>query len=317
MTAANNLLKPIILIVLIAPLLVACATSPSSPDGAEAARAKLLRLQGEQQLARLAPVEIQDAEQAVTLALQPEENDALAAHRVLLADQKVDIARAWAQSRLYENQRVALSAQQDRMLLDARTREANVARNDANSARADAIDARRDAADARNAANAAQEDANRARSDADGARTDASIARAAADDAQTATALARNQANIARQQLDDMQLEIDALNARDTDRGLVLTLGDFLFETGGYELRENGASALDELATFLNRYEDRTVIIEGHTDDVGDYASNLSLSQRRAEAVRTHLLNSGIAAHRLQATGKGETSPVSANDSAT
>ncbi|KAF0188168.1 MAG: OmpA/MotB domain-containing protein, partial [Gammaproteobacteria bacterium] len=76
-------------------------------------------------------------------------------------------------------------------------------------------------------------------------------------------------------------------------------------------------SNLDQLAVFLNRYTDRSVTIEGHTDDVGNSASNQSLSQNRADAVRTYLVAEGVAVSRFVSSGMGESAPVASNDSAT
>ncbi|MFU8822592.1 MAG: OmpA family protein, partial [Gammaproteobacteria bacterium] len=74
---------------------------------------------------------------------------------------------------------------------------------------------------------------------------------------------------------------------------------------------------LDKLAAFLGEYPDRTVLIEGHTDSVGSEESNQFLSQRRAESVRSYLVNRGVQAHRITTAGLGEGSPVASNDTAT
>jgi len=149
---------------------------------------------------------------------------------------------------------------------------------------------------ARSVMKAAQGDAVRARSEADAARSEA---------------------DAARSQADELQHQLDELSAEQTDRGLVVTLGDVLFSTGKSDLGSGAPANLAKLAAFLNRYPARTVSIEGHTDDVGDQNSNLALSRRRAESVKSYLVSQGIAAARLDASGKGESAPVSGNDSAT
>lgn len=146
--------------------------------------------------------------------------------------------------------------------------------------------------------------------EADKAHMDANQARSEADQA-------RLDAEAAKRQSDDLQRQIADLNAKATDRGLVVTLGDLLFETGRAELKNNSANNLGKLSAFLNKYPDRTVIIEGHTDSVGAEDYNLGLSQRRADSVKSYLLNQGIAAGRIVATGKGEGFPVAGNESAT
>lgn len=125
------------------------------------------------------------------------------------------------------------------------------------------------------------------------------------------------EADLAHEETEDLKAQIAALNARETERGLVVTLGDLLFETDRAELKGGAASNLGTLAAFLNRYPDRTVIIEGHTDSVGTDDYNVDLSQRRADSVRTYLMSQGVAASRLSASGKGEGSPVASNGNAT
>ncbi len=106
------------------------------------------------------------------------------------------------------------------------------------------------------------------------------------------------------------------MQAKVTDRGLVLTLGDVLFATGTAELRSGATSNLDQLVSFLGNYPTRTVMIEGHTDSVGSSSSNQLLSERRADSVRSHLVRRGIDAGRVTTSGAGESTPVSNNDSA-
>lgn len=136
-----------------------------------------------------------------------------------------------------------------------------------------------------------------------------------ADQAQNAAEQARLDADMAREDSDALRRQIAELNAKETERGLVVTLGDMLFETGNSQLKGSAAENLAKLSSFLKAYPDRTLMIEGHTDNVGSEDSNLSLSQRRAESVRTYLLEQGISNNRLGAYGKGENSPVASNDS--
>jgi len=299
-------------------LVAACASAPEAPAGSAAVRAQLTSLRTNAELASRAPVEIQAAEVAVVAAERPRKNEeALGQHLVLIADQKVQIANAWAQSRLYEDQRVELSARSDAMRLESRTREADRARQDVNAARSDTDFARQQAAVAQSAASSARSVADAARNQAAAARSDASAARSDADVARSDADTARTDAERARAQNEELQREITALNAQITDRGLVVTLGDVLFETANSQLRGGIPNNLDKLAGFLKRFDTRTVIIEGHTDSVGSDDSNMSLSQRRADSVQSYLVGQGIAAARISADGKGEGSPVADNASET
>jgi outer membrane protein OmpA-like peptidoglycan-associated protein len=153
--------------------------------------------------------------------------------------------------------------------------------------------------------------------EADAARSDANAARADADIARNQTEAALATANASRLQSEELQRQLAELNARTTDRGFIVTLGDVLFATGRSELKGGDASNLGKLAAFLNKYEDRTVAIEGHTDNVGSDNANVVLSQRRADSVKSYLVGQGVASGRLVASGMGESVPVAGNDSAT
>jgi outer membrane protein OmpA-like peptidoglycan-associated protein len=122
-----------------------------------------------------------------------------------------------------------------------------------------------------------------------------------------------NQANAATMQSAQLQAEVDALKAKQTDRGLVLTLGDVLFDTGRASLNPGAAVKLDRLAAFLNEHPDRRVQIEGFTDSVGGDAYNQDLSERRAEAVKAALTMRGIDPSRIATEGYGKAYPVASN----
>ena len=110
--------------------------------------------------------------------------------------------------------------------------------------------------------------------------------------------------------------EMEELNAKQTSRGLVLTLGDVLFETGKATLLPGAQRAIDKLAQFLEENPEREVLIEGHTDNVGSATYNLDLSLRRAQAVKEALAAKGIDPERIHARGYGERYPVASNSDA-
>jgi outer membrane protein OmpA-like peptidoglycan-associated protein len=121
-------------------------------------------------------------------------------------------------------------------------------------------------------------------------------------------------AQAAQERAQNLESELESLEARDTDRGLVLTLGDVLFDTGQAALKAGALTTIDRLAQFMGDYPERSVRIEGHTDAAGSDESNLELSERRASAVREALLARGIDASRVMSVGYGETRPVASND---
>nr|WP_296751367.1 OmpA family protein [Thioalkalivibrio sp.] len=111
-------------------LLAACAAPMTVPQGVDSTRNKLMQLQADPQLASRAPVEIKDAEVTVLAAEEPQADPEVARHRVRMADRKVDIAMAWAQTRLLEDQRTALTEQAATARLDSRTQEVDLARRE-------------------------------------------------------------------------------------------------------------------------------------------------------------------------------------------
>ena len=264
-----------------ASLFAGCASVPKKPLGSEQVRAKLTALQGDATLANQAPVAMKDAESAVREAEISQKDLPLAAHRVYIADHKVDIARAVAETRAAEEARTALTEEGEKARLKARTREADAAKNDALVARAESAEQRAAAA----------------------------IARGDADAALIA-------ANASQQQAAELQRQIELLQARPTDRGLVLTLGDTLFATGKSELKSGATVNLDRITTFMTEYPKRTAAIEGFTDSLGSDEMNQSLSERRADSVKRYLVGRGVGPERLTSAGRGENSPVADNGSA-
>ena len=121
---------------------------------------------------------------------------------------------------------------------------------------------------------------------------------------------ARDHAN---QQAAAIQAELDALKAKPTDRGLVLTLGDVLFDTGKADLNPGASRNLDQLVVFLTDHPERRVEIDGYTDNVGTDTFNLSLSERRADTVRNVLVNRGIDSARIVTRGYGKDFGVASN----
>ena len=121
------------------------------------------------------------------------------------------------------------------------------------------------------------------------------------------------EAALAREMTKKLQMELAELNAKKTDRGVVLTLGDVLFEFDRAELMSGAFRTINKLAAFLNEYEDRNLLIEGHTDSIGTPEYNLDLSRRRAQTVRSALMEKEITADRIITKGYGEDYPVASN----
>lgn len=96
-------------------------------------------------------------------------------------------------------------------------------------------------------------------------------------------------------------------------KGDVVLLNNVYFETAEYELLTASYSELNHLVTLLNQNPTLSIILEGHTDIVGDKQANIELSQKRVNAVKTYLIDKGIAAGRIQTKGWGSSKPLNSN----
>lgn len=128
------------------------------------------------------------------------------------------------------------------------------------------------------------------------------------------------QSKLAAQQAQARTAQLEAqladLAAKKTERGMVITLGDVLFGTDLARLNSDGMRTAQKLANVLQQHPQRTVLVEGFTDSTGTAAHNQELSERRATAVRSALLELGVARERVAIRGYGESYPVAANDTA-
>ncbi len=330
-------------------MLSACGSKPMKNPDAVRVQGDLVALQADRNLATQSPLSMQEAEKAVQIALVPERDRVLSAHRVFLADRKVQTARSLAQAQYAVEHRKVLSQESNDIRLQARTREADSAKreanartaeamaatNDANAARSQANSAINEASAAKNEANAQAMEAGMARSDATSARTQADAAKSEADMARIDAEIAKNQASAAQNEAniakgetnaaldvadaalrknDALLLQLADLQAKKTDRGVQLTLGDVLFSSGKADLKAGSAAKLDQLVKALAGATDRNILIEGFTDNVGSDEMNQVLSQNRANTVSKYLASHGVSAARITANGKGEMFPVAGNE---
>lgn len=258
-----------------AVLISACASTPKTLPEVEQARTDVQTLARDPMAEQIASKELSDARnslQGADLALKSgKKEDAL--HYAYLASQQAQTGEARINEERAKGQVAKGEADRNRVLLEARTTEAE-----------------RAAADAK--AQAAQAEA--ARQQAEASRSEALAAKAEAD---------------------DMQRQLAELQAKQTERGMVLTLGDVLFDTGAATLKPGADVVMGRVADFMQKNAETKVMIEGHTDSRGSDQYNEELSQRRAEAVRTALATRGIDRNRVEAVGKGEGFPVASNDS--
>ncbi len=263
-------------------LLAACASTPSQNTALDQARARLDAAQARPQTVALAPDELARARESLRRADQSLINGDSADrvnHLAYLARQQVVIAEDTAASRSDQAVVSGAAAERDRARLAVRTREADTAQAQAAAA---------EQASADKTVQLAQSEAN----------TQAERDRVARRD----------------MKVSELQTQLQDMNAHYTDRGVVITLGDLLFDTGASALRPQGQHRMDQLADFMKRYPERHASIEGYTDNVGKAADNQSLSDRRAHAVMAALIQLGVSDGQLSTQAFGEDHPVAPND---
>jgi outer membrane protein OmpA-like peptidoglycan-associated protein len=145
---------------------------------------------------------------------------------------------------------------------------------------------------------------------------EADMANQQADLARQQAASAEQRAAGLERQTQDLEEQLKDLQTRKTERGLVLTLGDVLFDTGKSTLKPGAYATIDRLANALKEVSTRTVVIEGHTDSVGSEDYNQQLSEQRAQSVQSALMQRGVNGSQIATAGKGEGLPVASNDTA-
>jgi len=264
-------------------LLAGCATTPMHSDRLDEARAEVQKLSADPLAQQAAGKDVEEARndlQRAETALQQRKPSEDVDHLAYLALRHAQSGEARISEARARQEVAQAQEERNRVQLQAREHEVQNARNAAESAKNTAAAAQSEAANAQNQAASAQNEAANAQSE-----------------------LAR-----ARQELQDLQ-------AKQTERGMVMTLSDVLFDTAQATLKPGADRAVDRLAHFLKDSPGTHVIIEGHTDSVGTDDYNLALSQRRAQAVADALNSRGVSTARTETKGLGKAYPVATNDS--
>ena len=319
------------LVLLGAFLLTACASAPTIDPRVTALQNKLMTLESNAELAARGGEALKAARTAVQLASQPDKraSDQEKAYRIYNADRLIQTAEWGARARLAEDRRKDLVKEHDNLVLEARTMEADRARQQATQAKQSAAEALAlrerallEAAEAQQLRDEAQlaqslalEGQLAAESLAAEARTEAEIARLEAAGEAEKARQARAEAEAARAEMESLRGRLSELEAKQTERGLLITLGDVLFEFNKSELKSGGQRNLLPLAEVLQERTDQLVIIEGHTDSIGSHAYNMSLSEKRAQAVEQYLVEQGVDVSRISTKGLGPDFPVADNAS--
>ena len=257
--------------------LAACPTTPELNPDIAAARSSLEQARSNTYVARSGAVELQNAQLAMTraeTAWAADRDVDQTRHLAYLARQRAEIAMAVGMQAQSDERVQQFTAEREKVRLQARTQEADMATADARAAQADA--------------------------------------QMSKQQADAAAMLALQQAGRA----EGLERDLADLKAQKTDRGMVVTLGDVLFDTGKSTLLPGAQRSVAQLVQVLTHHPERRVLIEGFTDSVGSDEMNLQLSQRRAQAFQRELMSGGVAAGRIEVRAWGEANPVADNGSA-
>jgi outer membrane protein OmpA-like peptidoglycan-associated protein len=269
---------------------------------------------------------VQTAEDSRAIAVQRQEEEALATERQQSADReaRAESERLTAQAetdrvtQAAEAARIAAKAESERL---TREKEAQAA-----SALAEFESLKRDS-DARMAAAGAEADrlkletqarAAAAASEADRLQRENEAQRAANQAALDSAAEQKAQLEAEKAELRNQLLkQFNAiLQTQDTARGLIVNMSDVLFDTGKFSLRPLAREKLARVAGIVSGHPGLRLDVEGHTDSVGGDEFNQRLSEQRSGSVRDYLMQQGMAAESVTVKGLGETQPVASNDTA-
>jgi outer membrane protein OmpA-like peptidoglycan-associated protein len=271
--------------------LSACSSIPDKNAALEEARNAYIVAQNTPDVIALAGSEFKQATDAMNKANNAwadDEEKAKVDHLAYLAKQRVAITQEAARLRAAEIVTAGAGAERDKLRLAARTREA----------------------DAANVKAAASKRA------ADNAQKNADASQRQLDESQRDAASQQQRASDAEARGNQLEAQLANLQAKKTNRGIIVTFSDVLFDLDMAQIRSGGIRNVQKLADVLKQYPERNVLIEGFTDSTGDHGHNQLLSDRRADAVRTALRDMGISNSRITGRGYGETFPVATNDTA-
>lgn len=314
----NNSSFPLAMIVV--AVLSACGTAAvKSNSSLAAAHSSYNNAQSDPQITNLAVLEMKEAGDTLIKAdnaMNTGQSTTAVDHLAYIASQQVGVAQETVKRKIAELAVTNAAAKRKEIQLEARTEEAETAREEASAARQEASAARQEVGVARQEASVAREEADISNQQVVSVNLDLEmamlIANQQAADLEAADAKAQtDQETIAKQ-----QMQLQELNAKKTERGMVITLGDVLFRTDKAQLESGGVHSVQKLAAFLNYYLQHKVLIEGYTDSTGSNSHNLALSESRSNAVKTALVEMGVNADRISLHGYGEKYPVASNATA-
>jgi outer membrane protein OmpA-like peptidoglycan-associated protein len=289
------------------PLLLVLAGCGSSvdemtaKDRLEQARAAYAQAKANPDVTGVAQLPLLDAEKELRAAEDPTNYEKME-HRAYLSLKKSQTALALAEGKAAEREQDQLKKESTEAILTAKEREMAARGRELKTAQTEAERAKSEAVSAKTAADVAKSEAEKSQSEAERARSEAVLARSEAEKSKAAN--------------EQLVKELSELKGKQTDRGIVVTIGDLLFETGKATLSTQANASIAKLSQFLLNHPTRNLSIEGHTDNVGSDDYNDALSQRRAEAVKHALVEKGVGTERIVTKGLGKRFPIASNATA-
>ena len=270
-------------------LLSGCSSTPENISEIEQLQNRYQQLSTNSNVQQYAPVALDETEESMdklNSLVDAGAEQVKIDHQYYLAKRKVEQLEATIELSQAEAKIANAETQRNDILLDARTLEARRAEARANSATAQAL----------------------------AAQAQAESAQARAESAEAQAQSARERANEMENKAKELESAITSLTTKQTDRGLVLTLADILFEVNEATIKPGAERSLERISQFLQQYPDREILVEGFTDSTGESSYNQQLSERRAQAVKNALASFAVQANRVQTKGYGEEYPVASND---
>lgn len=295
-------------------LLAACAAQPREDSALDNLRSDLETFRDNTELSSLVPLSLAEADRAVRQASAEGLGEDERRHRISLAEKRIEIARAEAHREQARQRLDEIGRERTRLLLRASRLEVEQARREAERAHMLSQATMEEIERTRRQAMTAQEQREQAAREAEQAREEVQAARRLTDAQAAEIELAWREAEMATEAAQSLRRRLELLELRQTDRGVVVTLGDVLFELGETELQPAAQENLQDVVDLLQTEPDKRIRIEGHTDSSGPASVNLRISQERAEAVERELIALGIDADRIQSIGMGEDFPIASNE---
>jgi len=230
-----------------------------------------------------------------------------------LAKHNIAFARLVAEYQWIEAQLENEKEKSIALELDISKTEAEIARHDAEVARLMLIAQQEEAQRAYERANQAEIEAQNSKEQQAILKQETEAAKRYAKAQAEEAELAKQEAELALEEADSLRRKLNSIATQQTDKGLMMTLGDFVFDSGKATIKKEAVDNFSKVVEFINSYPDKKVRIEGHTDSSGSNQLNLKLSQLRADAVKALLIQNGILASQIESMGMGEDFPIAEN----